>query len=569
MSLAEDVRPLAPGAGADARAIVVLKFGSSVLSDRARAPEVVSEIYRAVRAGRRVVAVTSAFAGVTDRLLGEAAALGCAHDNVNAPAYVALGEETSAALLALACDRAGLAAIALKTPELGLIAHGPADDAAPAALRPDALARALAAHDVVVVPGFVGVDAKGRTVLLGRGGSDLTAVFLANALGAERVRLVKDVDGVYDADPNAHAAARRFARLSWREARAVAGKLVQPRALDFAAAQGVTIEVGALGARDATIIGAEAAPAAPLARRRKLRVALAGCGVVGAGVAARLLAHADAFEISAILVRDLARARDVAAPPALFTDDAQALLQSGADIVVDALSCGQAGARLSEAALARGVHVVSANKQALVAAYPALQRAAAAGGARLAYSASVGGGAPLLETVAQALGAGARISAIEGVLNGTVNFVLERLAAGQDVHAALAAARAAGLAEEDPSADLNGADAAAKLTLIAIAAFGRAPDALDVAALDAARASETPLRQVCRLRRAGAGLVGAVGYAPAAQSPFPDLRGDRNAIIVRAEDGRAWRGRGRGAGRWPTTESVFADLTDLSAAFGG
>src|SRR5262249_13986945 len=99
--------------------IVIMKFGSSVLAGPGDIPNVVSQIYRSVRHGKRVVAVVSAFASVTDRLLEEATKAGARHDNVNAPAYVALGEETSAALLALACDRSGLCAIALKSCEVG------------------------------------------------------------------------------------------------------------------------------------------------------------------------------------------------------------------------------------------------------------------------------------------------------------------------------------------------------------------------------------------------------------------------------------------------------------------
>jgi homoserine dehydrogenase len=106
------------------------------------------------------------------------------------------------------------------------------------------------------VPGFAALK-DGRTVLLGRGGSDLSAVFFASALGLRTATLVKDVDGVYDRDPaQAGAAAHRFEALSYDEAARVAGKLVQPRAIRFAQAQGVAIHVRRLGEDRATRIGA-------------------------------------------------------------------------------------------------------------------------------------------------------------------------------------------------------------------------------------------------------------------------------------------------------------------------
>ncbi|MBS0385914.1 MAG: homoserine dehydrogenase [Proteobacteria bacterium] len=556
------------GAAAARPPLVVLKFGSSVLRDRACLPEVVSEIYRIVRTGRRVIAVTSAFAGVTDALMRESLATGCAHDNVNAPAYIATGEEVSAALVAMACDRSGLCSIALKAPELGIRADGDPQDATPTALEAAILNAALDAHDVVVVPGFVATDASGRTVLLGRGGSDLTAVFLAHALGAERVRLVKDVDGVYDRDPAEAKGALRFEQIDWRGAGEVAGRLLQTRALDFAAARGVVVEVGEIGSDEATIIADKAKPPAFRARPPKLRVALAGYGVVGAGVAQRLLARPDAFELASVLVRDGEKSREGALPRALFTTDRDAFLDADADVVVDVLSDARAGAGLSAEALRRGVDVVSANKQALIGSHDVLTQLAATHGARLLHSAAVGGGAPLLEAVAAARG-GAPIAMIEGVLNGTVNFILERLAMGQTFEEALRAAQAAGLAEADPSADLSGADALAKLRLISIAAFGVASCDVCVEPLTqhiAAHAGRERLKQVARIVREADALRGGIVFERAEGSAFADLHGDRNGVRIVTADGRVHTARGRGAGRWPTTESVFADLVDLRSA---
>jgi homoserine dehydrogenase len=547
--------------------IVVLKLGSSVISERVAIPEAVTEIYRIVRDGRRVLAVVSAFEGVTDRMLQDARALGCAHDNVHLPRYVALGEETSAALLTLACDRAGLQASTLSVAQLGLCARGAIESAEPTGLDPRAIEEAFSRSDVLVVPGYAALDPTGEVVLLGRGGTDLSAVYLAAELGAERVRLVKDVDGVYDRDPNTEDEALRFGAITWPQAREVAGPLIQTRALDFAEARGLAVEVGALGRDDATVVGPRGA--APARRRRppRLRVALAGCGVVGGGVLARLKRRPLEFEVVGVLVRDAGKPREgIDAGDGLTVDETE-LFATGADVVVDVLSSAEVGARVSERALRSGAHVVSANKQAVVAAYGRLIEAASAGGTRLLYSAAVGGGAPLIETVRLAR-AEEQIASFEGVLNGTVNFVLGRLAAGESLEDALTAARAAGLAEEDPSADLEGLDAAAKLQILAFEAFGETLPLAEIAreALDAqvARAAGLrPLKQVGRVERTGEGLKASVRFL--SETPFAGLRSDRNALRVIGTSGAVRSARGRGAGRWPTTESVLADLVDLHA----
>ncbi|HWE46882.1 MAG TPA: homoserine dehydrogenase [Caulobacteraceae bacterium] len=555
------------------RPLDVLKFGSSVLRTPADAPEAVTEIYRAVRQGRRVLAVVSAFDGVTDRLIGDAQAFGCAHDNVHLPRYVALGEETSAALLALACDRAGLTVAALSPAEIGILAEGDRETAKPTGLDAAVIERAFETNDVVVVPGFTARDRDGNVVLLGRGGSDLTAVFLGAELGADRVRLVKDVDGVYDRDPKSNHEALRFAALTWSAARDVAGKLVQARALDMAEDRGVAIEIAALGREDATAIGPNGQPpvSAPsvkrAASRAPLRVAVAGCGVVGGGIVDRLRRRADAFEITGVLVRDPMKLRDIDAAGLMVTEP-EALLEWEPEVVVDVLSCAKTGAWLSQAALDAGVSVVSANKQAVISAHARLAAAAQRTGARLYCSASVGGGAPLIETVRAARKSGP-IARLDGVLNGTVNFLLGRLAAGERFADALKAAQAAGLAEEDPSADLDGRDAAAKLRILALEAFDELVGAVDVdrAVLDdkvIQCAASQPLKQVSRLSWENGRLKAQVVFAPDPQ--FAGLDADRNRLRVVGMDGRVFTAQGRGAGRWPTTESVLSDLLDFRAA---
>lgn len=563
--------PLPDAPAGDAATVVVMKFGSSVLAGPADAPAVASDIYAQVRRGRRVIAVVSAFAGETDWLLAEARALGLAHDNPLLPAYVVQGEERSAALTALACDRVGLSATALSVRELGIKAQGPAEHARPVALDRAAVDRALEQHEVVVVPGFAALGPDGRVVLMGRGGSDLTALFLAAELGLDHVQLVKDVGGLYDRDPNADPAARRYDRASWAEAKALGGGLVQPDALDLAEARRLRVEVRNHADGHRTVIGADSAPPRPVHASPPFKVAVAGCGVVGGGVLARLLDDRR-FEVVGVLVRDPARPRDVPAVSAarlapLLVADAAALLDRGPDILLEALSEAEAGYALIRAALQRGVDVASANKQAVSRDPAGLLALAEAHQARVLWSASVGGGAPMVETLRAARAAGP-VAAFEAVLNGTVNFMLERLGGGVSFEDALGEARVAGFAEEDPSSDLEGLDAAAKVRLLAFEAFGVMPEEADIPR--DILSADSPLliggRQLCRCRLDNGRPVAEVRLVAGAVDPlFADLKGEGNALKVIAADGSAVRCRGRGAGRWATAESLLADLSDLAA----
>ena len=547
--------------------VVVLKFGSSVLKSPADAPAVASEIYSHVRRGRKVVAVVSALAGETDKLLSEARELGLDHDNELLPAYVVLGEERAAALVAIACDRVGLDAVGLSVQQLGISAEGPSQHARPVALKNNKLREALAHHEVVVVPGFGAVRDCGRVALLGRGGSDLSAVVLAAELGLDKVRLVKDVDGLYDRDPaSASGNPQRYRRASWETARQLGGALVQHDAIDLAEASNVCIEVAALRRAEGTVVGHHNAPPGPVGAEAPLKVVVAGCGVVGGGLLSRLLWE-DGFEVVGVLVRDPFKRRDVDAPAELFSNDVDALLAKKPDLVIEALSEGEAGYDLIRRALAQGVDVVSANKQAVALDPAGLQKLASENGARVAWSASVGGGSPMIETLRAARAAGP-VAGFEAVLNGTVNFMLQRLGEGADFADALADARAAGFAEEDPSSDLEGRDAAAKVKLLSYEAFGKVPNDVPCDALSAqTKVGASPVRQIGACFDKAGHLDASVSLNDALEDAlFQSLNGERNALKVFGADGRVWACKGRGAGRWATTESVLADVADIVRA---
>ena len=530
--------------------LIVLKFGGSVLANAASLPRVVHEIYRWRREGWRVAAVVSALAGRTDAL-GEACRGISSRLGGAAEAGVrGLGELECAALLGAHLDRAGVPAWTAHPATIGLRAVGDALDATPAAVDAPALLRALDREGVVVVPGYIALGGDDRLVTLGRGGSDLTALFLASALGATRCRLVKDVDGLYDRDP-ALPGARRYGAASHADALATDGTIVQHKAVRWARASGMAFEIGDLQCvRPTTVWPGPSRLEAPSRPARALTVALVGLGTVGGGVAAHLAAMPGVFEIVGAAVRDAGRRREVDGIP--LTTDAPGLAASGADIVVEAMGGVEAAQAAVRAALEVGSDVVTANKALLAAHGRDLLRHARLLGRRLLSSASVGGSAPVVERAAGAI-------SVRGVLNGTANSVLERLAAGESLEAALDAARALGLAEADASRDLDGRDGADKAQVLALA-MGLPAVPVDRRCASPAARGEGRVRQVVRVAAEG-GSVALERVGPG--DALFDLADERNCAVVERDDGSRVVVRGRGAGRWPTAESVLGDLLEL------
>jgi homoserine dehydrogenase len=239
--------------------LMIVKFGSSVLRGEEDLPVVVEEIARWLGSEQYVLAVVSAFANRTGELFKRARAYGEPRNKEAVARLVATGEEEAAALLVLALARAGIEARLLGPEQIGLVAEGAPLDARLCGVSAEPIWSAFTKSEVVVVPGFIARTAKGSTVLLGRGGSDLTALFLAQALRASRCRLVKDVDGLYASDPKSVIGARpeRYERLGWEEALRLRGKVVQVKALEFALENRLRFEVAAVGGADGTVVGEE------------------------------------------------------------------------------------------------------------------------------------------------------------------------------------------------------------------------------------------------------------------------------------------------------------------------
>ncbi len=228
----------------------VRKYGSSVLSGPEGYRKAAREIARETARGSRIVAVVSAMGRTTDRLLAAARELGPDADDELVGALLATGEEESALLLAIALAEAGVSAAQVPCSKIPLRTRGRLLDADPVYVQADRLYALLSRHRAVVVPGFVGRDVEtGRVSLLGRGGSDLTALCLGAALRAREICLVKDVDGVYPVDPRRVSTKRALTRTSWEMVRRVGGGVVQHKALDYARSQALGFRVAALGGK--------------------------------------------------------------------------------------------------------------------------------------------------------------------------------------------------------------------------------------------------------------------------------------------------------------------------------
>ena len=201
-----------------------------------------------------------------------------------------------------------------------------------------------------------------------------------------------------------------------------------------------------------------------------VRVGLLGCGNVGSALARFVDQHADLITaragarvtITRVAVKDVTRARDVKLPPTVFTDDAAAVVDDpDVDIVVEVIGGVEPARTLIETALRAGKPVVTGNKELIARDGPELFRIAADHGVDLLFEASVAGGIPLLRPLRESL-AGDRIRRVLGIVNGTTNYILTRMAEdGASFADALAEAQRLGDAEADPTAVVEGFDAAA------------------------------------------------------------------------------------------------------------
>lgn len=491
----------AAGPAGCAGGILVLKFGGSALATPARVRRAAKRIRSHVRRGSRVVAVVSATGDSTDRILrwcrDLSSSAAAARELERA---LATGEDRTAALVAAALIEIGVGAISLRGAEAGLVAGGDWGEASIRRLRPERLQTLLADGVVPVVAGFQACRPDGETVTLGRGGSDTTATYLAGALRAEACHLITDVDGVYDRDPRLDPSARHLPSLSYStliELAEAGAQVVHPTAAAHARRFQTPLHVYSYRAPRVPERGSRIGPTGVRPSRppepgtppggRTVRIALAGCGVVG-GELARLVEtvysapeHADGvrLEIVRVLVRDPDKARPVSLPADRFTTDVAEFLSAPADVVVEAVGGLEPAGTVVRAALDRGTPVVTANKALVGAMGVELASLADAQRTTLDFEAAVGGGIPVVRVLRDALGT-RPVRRIRAILNGTTNYVLTLLERGVSFPDAVADAQRAGFAEADPGRDLDGTDAGDKIRILAWLAYGLRPETVAV-----------------------------------------------------------------------------------------
>ncbi len=308
-----------------------------------------------------------------------------------------------------------------------------------------------------------------------------------------------------------------------------------------------------------------------------------GCGAVGSAVyrllteqSTDLAARAGAaLEVVGVAVRDTSRPRLVPVPPELLTTDAAALVtRPDVDIVIELIGGIEPARTLLLTALNAGKSVVTGNKALLASDRALLHDAARNGGADLYYEAAVAGAIPLLRPLRESL-AGDEVRRVLGIVNGTTNYILDKMdTSGADFGAALAEAQALGYAEEDPTADVAGYDAAAKAAILASIAFHTKVTADDVyrdgitrvtpADIAGARALGCVVKLLAICERCNGGVSARVHPAMIPRvHPLAAVREAYNAVFVEAESAGRLMFYGAGAGGQPTASAVLGDIVTV------
>lgn len=320
---------------------------------------------------------------------------------------------------------------------------------------------------------------------------------------------------------------------------------------------------------------------------KTLRVALLGCGSVGSQVARILLQDADALaaragarlELAGIAVRNIDAPRETELPRGLFTTDAESLVERS-DIVIELMGGIEPARSLILRSIEHGATVVSGNKALLAQDGPTLYEKADAARVQLSYEAAVAGAIPILRPIRDSL-SGDRITRVLGIVNGTTNFILDQMdSTGAQFGDALREAQRLGYAEADPTADVEGHDAASKAAILASLSFHtrfalenvHCQGITSVTANDIAAAKDAgyviKLLAIAELLKDGAGDDGvSVRVHPTLlprDHPLAAVRGAFNAVFIEAENAGELMFYGQGAGGTPTASAVLGDV--VSAA---
>jgi len=317
-------------------------------------------------------------------------------------------------------------------------------------------------------------------------------------------------------------------------------------------------------------------PGAQRSAPRPLRIAIFGFGTVGSSVA-RILVESkpEGLELTHIFNRGVSRKRVAWTPDSVvWSEDADAVLASGVDVIVELAGGLDPAGGWVRRALDSGKSVVTANKKLIAYHGVELERLAASKGGHLKYGAAVAGGIPVIPAIEQGL-AGDRIQRIEGILNGTCNFILSKMEAGAEYASVLAEAQQRGYAEADPTEDVGGFDARAKLSILMRLALRVSVDPEEIvpqpittiSAVDFsyARDLSCTIRQVARAEQTSGQVSATVGpMLIDLRSPLAWSRGTENMVILSGHYGGDVVFSGHGAGGQPTAVAVVSDLLALA-----
>ena len=317
---------------------------------------------------------------------------------------------------------------------------------------------------------------------------------------------------------------------------------------------------------------------------KKTGVAIVGLGTVGAGVAKLLLDHGDrtarhagrTLWLTHAVVRDLKKPRGVDVPDGVLTDELQRVIDDQTVSVVVQLVGGIEPAKtIMLQLLESGKDVVTANKALLAQHGPELFDRARELGRSIAFEASVAGGIPIIANISQCLSAN-QILSLQGILNGTCNFIVSKMdAEGADYAATLAEAQELGYAEADPTMDVDGTDATQKLAILAHLAFGarvdwtkiprRGIDGLQSVDFRYAKQLGYRIKLIAQAQLTDAGLILDVSpMLVKIGKPLAEVRANYNAVGVVGDAVGPVFFQGQGAGAMPTASAVTADLIDTA-----
>ncbi|MDR3737944.1 MAG: homoserine dehydrogenase [Terracidiphilus sp.] len=312
------------------------------------------------------------------------------------------------------------------------------------------------------------------------------------------------------------------------------------------------------------------------AGRQPLKIALFGFGTVGSSVA-RILVESkpEGLKLTHIFNRNVERKRvDWVPQSVVWTDDAEALLASDVDVIVELAGGLKPAGEWVRKAIEAGKSVVTANKKLIAFHGVELERLAAEKGGHLKYGAAVAGGIPVIPGLEQGL-AGDHIVRMEGILNGTCNFILSRMETGAEYATVLAAAQAKGYAEADPTEEVGGVDARAKQAILMRLALRVVVDPEEivpqpitaVSAIDFSYAKDLgcTIRQIARAEERDGTVAATVGpMLIDLRSPFAWSRGTENMVVLTGKYGGDVVFSGHGAGGHPTAVAVVSDLLTLA-----